>query len=59
MSKGYVRNADRVAASQNGVKHIMGRLKAGYMKKGGHRNKAYADADHRMLEIYLNPGGNK
>jgi hypothetical protein len=51
---GFIQAANAERAAEQGIKNIMARLKAGYMQPGGYRNKAYMDADHRMLTIYLN-----
>jgi hypothetical protein len=51
---GFIQAANAECAAEQGIKNIMARLKAGYMKPGGYRNKASMDADHRMLTIYLN-----
>jgi hypothetical protein len=52
----YIQSANPKADAEVGIRVIMDRLKAGYLKPGGHQNKAYEEADRKMLEHYLNGG---
>lgn len=56
MAERYLRNANEARIVEASIPVILARLKAGYLKPGGHQNEAYENADRAMLETYLNRG---